>query len=271
MKKDAAKTGILLVTFGTSNATARQAFDNIEKLAEDRFENTEIRWAYTSSIIRNILSKRGKEVDSPVTALAKMRDDGFTDVAVQSLHVIAGAEYNDLKNTVQTFRGQPFGFERITLGKPLLASYEDVQEVCKAMLAQVPEERQEDDAVIFMGHGSHHPAGLSYVAVASVLNHLDHRAYLGSVAGHPTLQSVLQNCKAADVKKAWLMPFMSVAGDHARNDMAGESEDSWQSVLEKNGIECKSVLTGMGEYDNVVHVWLDHLENACSRLSKVEE
>jgi sirohydrochlorin cobaltochelatase len=28
------------------------------------------------------------------------------------------------------------------------------------------------------------------------------------------------------IKKAYLMPFMSVAGDYAKNDMAGDEDDS---------------------------------------------
>ena len=31
------------------------------------------------------------------------------------------------------------------------------------------------------------------------------------------------------------MPFMMVAGDHAKNDMAGE-EDSWKSEMENAGV-----------------------------------
>ncbi len=266
MGKEKQKTGILLVTFGTSNAEAREAFRTIERQAEKRFENVEIRWAYTSHMIRNILEREGTHVNSPVSALAKMHDDGFTHVAVQSLHVIAGEEYNQLKDTVQAFRRGPFGFEKLPLGKPLLASYEDVKEVCEAMLENVPEKRNEDEAVILMGHGTHHQAGLSYLAVASVLNHMDNKAFLGTVEGHPTLDGVIKHCEAAGVKNAWLMPFMSVAGDHARNDMAGESDDSWKSVLEKNGIECNTVLTGMGEYDNVVKVWLHHLAEALEEV-----
>lgn len=32
-------------------------------------------------------------------------------------------------------------------------------------------------------------------------------------------------------KKIVLMPMMLVAGDHANNDMAGNEDDSWKSIL----------------------------------------
>ncbi len=58
------------------------------------------------------------------------------------------------------------------------------------------------------------------------------------------------------------MPFMSVAGDHARNDMAGDEPDSWKSILTKAGITCVPVLKGSAEYDNILAIWIDHLKKA---------
>jgi len=55
------------------------------------------------------------------------------------------------------------------------------------------------------------------------------------------------------------MPFMSVAGDHAKNDMAGDEDDSWKSILTKAGFECVPVLKGTAEFDNFVQIWVDHL------------
>jgi sirohydrochlorin cobaltochelatase len=59
---------------------------------------------------------------------------------------------------------------------------------------------------------------------------------------------------------------MSVAGDHARNDMAGPEEDSWKSILEKEGITCEPVLKGMAEYPEFVEMWVDHLKTVFSHF-----
>ena len=258
--KSATKTGILLVTFGTSIPEAAVAFDNIAKRAADRFPGTPVRWAYTARIIRRKLARGGKQIDSPSLALARMHDEGFTHVAVQSLHVIAGAEYDELAETVQAFGDGPNAFRQIVIGLPLLASLADLERVAGLVLAALPAERQAGDAVVLMGHGSeHHPADLAYTAAASVVSRMDALAFLGTVEGHPTLEDVLAQCKSAKVTKAYLVPFMSVAGDHARNDLAGDEEDSWKSVLEKAGIACVPVLRGMAENDAIVDVWLDHL------------
>ena len=49
------------------------------------------------------------------------------------------------------------------------------------------------------------------------------------------------------INKVYLMPFMLVAGDHARNDMAGDGGDSWKSVLEQGGFQVEIILKGLGE------------------------
>ena len=50
------------------------------------------------------------------------------------------------------------------------------------------------------------------------------------------------------IEKAYLMPFMSIAGDHAKNDMAGDEDDSWKSIITKAGIQCIPILKGTAEY-----------------------
>ncbi len=267
-EKKAMKTGILLVSFGTSDKEAKVSFENIERLAHKKFKDTEIRWAFTSGIIRRKLAKSGVMIDSPTVALSKMYDDGFTSIAVQSLHTIGGAEYDELKEIVAKFKVGPEAFDKIELGAPLLNSYADLLRVAKEMLNEVPKERKNDEAVVLMGHGNeHHYSDLAYIAAAKVFKELDPLAFVGTVEGHPTLETVVEQCKAAKVKKTYLIPFMSVAGDHAKNDMASDDDGSWKSVLEKNGITCVAVLKGSAEYDSIASIWIEHLETAMDKLN----
>ena len=39
---------------------------------------------------------------------------------------------------------------------------------------------------------------------------------------------------------------MLVAGDHAHNDLAGEEEDSWKSILEARGFRVSVRMQGLG-------------------------
>ena len=57
------KIGILLVAFGSSEASAQVSFENIDKKTRAAFPDIPVRWAYTSSIIRKKLAKQGKHPD----------------------------------------------------------------------------------------------------------------------------------------------------------------------------------------------------------------
>ena len=60
---------------------------------------------------------------------------------------------------------------------------------------------------------------------------------------------------------------MAVSGDHAVNDMAGDGDDSWKSVLTADGVACEAVLRGTAEIPAFVDIWLDHLQAAVERLN----
>ena len=153
---DPKKVGILLVAFGSSEASAQVSFENIDKMTQKTYPNIPVRWAYTSYIIREKLAKQGKHLDSPEVALAKMMDEKFTHVAVQSLHTIGGAEYHDLRRTVGAFKMMG-GFQKVILGYPLMSTQEDMQKVSAAIMGAIPAERKTDEAVVLMGHGTPPP------------------------------------------------------------------------------------------------------------------
>jgi sirohydrochlorin cobaltochelatase len=254
------KKGILLVAFGTTVPEAQAAFRNIEDKVKAAFPDIPIRWAYTSKIVRNKLAEQGQSPESPGVALARMADEDFTHVAVQSLHTIPGEEYHYLVKTVHSFAGLPKGMKKVLIGYPLLSTPDDMITATDALMAIIPKERRPDEAVVFMGHGTHHPANVYYPALQYYLSLKDPNVLVGTVEGGPSLEDVIAALKAKGIKKAYLMPFMSVAGDHALNDMAGEEDDSWKSVLTKEGIECVPMLKGTAEFDVVVDIWIDHLK-----------
>lgn len=264
----APRKAILLVTFGTSVPEAQRAFQAIEAATRARFPGVEVRWAYTARMIRHKLAQRGQTIPSPQQALANLSEDGFRLVAAQSLHVIPGEEYEGLVDTARRLAGLPKGLKRVEVGHPLLWSAEDMQRVAKAMLAHAPGERRPGEALLLMGHGTSHPANAAYPAMAYVFQRLDPNVFLATVEGYPSLDMVRQDLLARKVKKAYLIPFMSVAGDHALNDLAGDEPESWRSQLSQAGVACQPVLTGMAEYPEIVQIWLDHLQSAWDRLGK---
>ncbi|MFC1591550.1 sirohydrochlorin cobaltochelatase [Thermodesulfobacteriota bacterium] len=262
------KKAILLVAFGTSIPEARVAFDNIGKQVARAFPGVPVRWAYTSSIIRRKLAKQGTLLDSPEGALAKMMDEGFTHLAVQSLHTIAGEEFHHLRQNAHAFGDMAEGFDKVIVGAPLLTTQADIEMVSDALIQNIPAERKPGEAVVLMGHGSHHPANAFYAALAYSLQQRDPYIFVGTVEGFPKIGDIKITLKQKSVKKAYLVPFMSVAGDHARNDLAGDAGDSWKSILTGAGIQCEVLLKGTAEYDNMVAIWVEHLKKAFAHLKE---
>ena len=73
---------------------------------------------------------------------------------------------------------------------------------------------------------------------------------------------VLKKLKEQQAEKILLMPFMIVAGDHAKNDMAGEDADSWKSILTREGYEVRTVLKGLGEIPGIRQMFVRHAREA---------
>ncbi len=267
-EKPEKKEAILMVVFGTSVPKAMKAFDGIEAKMKKTFPGVHLQWAYTSKIIRDKLRKEGKDLDDPVVALGKLLDDNFTHIVVASFHTLPGVEFHDLCRDVTAFRAMSgMHGRRILVSRPLLASRDNMERTVKALLKNVPKNRKPDDAVVFMGHGSeHHPGDAVYAAMNYWAQDIDPRLYIGTVEGQPQLQDIVSKLKKAGVKKVYLMPFMLVAGDHARNDMCGDEDESWKSVLKKAGFKVECILKGTGEMPEVVDIWADNIKKAHSHF-----
>ena len=261
------KKALLLVTFGTSIPQAQAVFKGVDEAFKKAFPKIEVRWAYTSAKVRSIVGKKqGKVWLSPQEALAKLMADGFTHVAVQSLHVMPGAEFHELSAVVQGFSRMSHHFHCM-LGYPLCSTTQDLKRVAKVVTANLPKERGPKDAVVFMGHGTHHPAGVVYAALAYVLAQHDPLVLMGTVEGYPSLNDIVAQLKNKGVKKAYLVPFMTVAGDHAMNDMAGDEPDSWKSVLAKNGIKAVPMMRALTQLPVVVDMYIHHADHSLSHLN----
>ena len=273
---------ILLVVFGTSYPEAQAAYENIERVYREEFPQAEVRIAFTSDYIRRkLLDRDNVTIDNPLTALAHLNDEGYTDVVVQSLHVIPGEEFHDLANIVESVRGieGKFGFRNLVLGEPLLMNLEDYRNVSRALASQfeqnttgterTPHSSPRDAgqmAVIFMGHGTEHSANSAYSQMANILAEDHENVFLGTVEGYPGYDEVLASLNESGVKKARLIPFMVVAGDHALNDLTGNESESWKSMLEKEGFEIDYNLLGMGENDGIVEIFVGHTKEAFAKF-----
>lgn len=266
------KKGILVVSFGTSYAETRKAtIEAIENKVKETFADYEIRRAFTSGMIINKLKKRDNIfIDNTEEALERMAQEGFEEVYVQSLHIMPGEEYDDVKFAVHKFKHSK-AFKKLVLGRPLLYRTDDYFKAVEALKTQIPE-RENGHAVVFMGHGSTHPANSSYALFQYVIDESGlENVYIANVEGFPELDVLLPRLNKNDIKEITLMPFMLVAGDHANNDMAGDEEDSWKSILEKEGYKVNIYLRGIGENKGIQDIFIQHVQDCIEGNPLMEE
>lgn len=277
------KEGILLVTFGSSFPDPQLTFANIDVTAKAKFLGEEIRWGYTSDIILNKLRQGNGEGtlngtiidnDTPEEALELMVKDGYSKFAIQSLHVIPGEEFDELVEATEAFEHKYEGVE-ISIGRPLLDTDEDIKAVAEIVAEKFNVEITEGP-VLFMGHGTPHSADAQYLKLEAELQKLNANFFVGTVEGigfdneSTSIGGILTKLNTISPKptKVTITPLMSIAGDHANNDMNGvtgetdPAEQSWRERLEAEGYTVTDIMKGLGDYDEINAIWMSHLEVA---------
>jgi sirohydrochlorin cobaltochelatase len=269
--EDTGKQAILLVSFGTSYADTRElTIDALEAKYKEMYPDYEVVEAFTAQIIIDILKERDNiEVYNVEEAFAYLKDNKFSDVVVQPTLVMNGAEYDEMMAVIEA---EKENFVELKLGSPLLTHSEDYEIVAEALRDEVEASvTAEDEAVVFMGHGTHHFANSTYAAMEYYFHDAGMKnVFMGTVEGYPMIDNVIARLNENGIKKVTLYPFMLVAGDHASNDMAGDEEDAWKTILKKEGFEVETVLRGLGEDEAIQALYLEHTEHALNAEEAAE-
>ena len=254
----AQKPVLLAVSFGTSYNESRAAdIDALEASLQEAYPDYEVRRAFTSQIIIDILEEReGLEIDNVTEAMDRLVADGVTEVVIQPTHVIPGFEYDDVMAEVSAYAQQ---FSSFKTGLPLLSDEADFDQLVTILTEKTASYSAEGTAVVFMGHGTEHEANAAYAALqqkfidAGAANY-----FVGTVEAEPTLEDVMAQVEDIGAAKVVLLPLMMVAGDHACNDMAGDEEGSWKATFEEAGYEVECVLEGLGRSAGVQEMLASH-------------
>ncbi|RUM41130.1 MAG: sirohydrochlorin cobaltochelatase [Desulfocapsa sp.] len=282
---------IVLAVFGTSVPEALSGVLNIRNAVAAKFPKTRVELAFTSSIIREIWHNRKgdsaffaahKDIPAAMTdiqgslaTISRLQDEGYGTILVQPGHISMGEEYLDLLatvkglNSISTIKEKNRLFDSLVAGRPALGTMgdkrpypEDIKQVAAALKPDLEQAEKLGAALVYMGHGNDYfPSGGAYLQFAEILSAMSEKTnvYIATVEGFPGLDHTIKELQRDGVKKVLLKPFMTVAGDHARNDMAGEEKDSWKNILTAAGFEVHVDLVGLGENDAFAAVFAGHL------------
>ena len=310
--KSGKNTAVLLVAFGSTWNNAFQAFDATKKAYEKAFPEADVYLCFSSDICINRASvgentdDEGKIVKrdyyEPRYLLHAIGAAKYGKIYVQSLQVIPGEEFAAVVASVKKFMNNGFlanahlddkylsklaEDEAIFLGMPLLNdSIEDINEVAKQLNEKCKSEIS-DGVVAFMGHGNPDKydtfkANIRYRQLETALQKLNPNYFVGTVDMENNYkQDVMERMQKKGITngKVYLHALMSIAGDHAHNDMAGEGEEywdeedpesednSWFEYFTNN--EYTPVVPavnnhpqGLLEIPGILEVWINHTKNA---------
>ena len=267
------KDAMVVMSFGTTYKDTRvKTIDATVDAIKAAHPNTKVITAFTSHIIRDrIQQKEGITYPTPEEALAELKKDGYTRVALASLDVIPGMEYNYDAAVYNLYKND---FKKMTLGTSLMYwmgqenQTDQVIETLKAVQSQFPKLGKEDGLLI-MAHGTPDPSNAYYSVIQDRIHTLGMKnVFIYTVEGTPNLEQVIPQLKLHGIKHVTLMPFMMVAGDHANNDMAGAEPDSHKSILEKEGFKVDTYLYGLGENQNIRNIFVERANEAWDALEK---
>lgn len=244
------KLAVLMVHFGTTHADTRAVtIDALNALAAETFPDTEIREAYTSRIVNRRLGERGIVKLNPEEALRQLHADGYTHLLIQPSTVIDGVEMESLQRNV--WDAAPM-FKDVRLGNPLLYEPADYAAVIEAMTDGADPQK----AYVLVGHGTYDSSTAQYAMLDYMFKAKGYaNFFVGTLEGYPGQEEVMAQLAASGLKEVVLIPFLFVAGDHAKNDIAGD----WKEALEEAGYTVDVRLQGLGENTATRNLYIRHL------------
>ncbi|MFW5490278.1 MAG: sirohydrochlorin cobaltochelatase [Desulfovibrio sp.] len=262
------KHGILLSAFGCALPHTHKYYDLFEEEVRAAYPDMDVRWAFTANRIRAKLRARGMEHLSVAEALSQMVDDGFSHVAVQSVHTVPGVEYEWTVQQAKAMVHPRKGLTKVTIGAPLMQTMADMERTAQIIMHSLLPKTEANDGIILVGHGTYHQGHAFYLALENLLMRTAPNIAMGTLMDRNGPAEIGQRFLDKGVQRVFLVPFMCLPGHHVQVDMFGDKAQAWKQVLSSMGLEVMPVTTGSLEHKAFRDIWHDHLAKAVAALQK---
>ena len=316
---------ILIVAFGSTWQQAYDTFEKVVDDYKANFPGWDVFLSFSSiECINNAREGENvapKDYYDPEHWLNAIGQARYKKIVVQSLQVIPGEEYRNVRDSyVKNFMNNKNGNfttsylksldRNVVIGTPLMAEESDAEALAEVLNKESDIKAAVAEGIVaFMGHGNpegydYYGGNIRYVQLENALRAINENYYVGTVDMDQTLvDDVLENIAgrtvtyevgaismdvtyaANNAKKAQLYPLMSIAGDHAHNDMADpDDEGSWFSMFNAAGIKTAAYETtfkeaclkgytdgtgyipALAERSAVRKLWMNHTREAIDKL-----
>lgn len=289
------KAALVMVYFGSTHKDTRELTINaLTQKAVKVFGGMDVKEAWTSRIVmRRMQERTGEKILNPTQMLEQLKKEGYTHVLLQPSNIIEGIEMEALRAEADNFEAD---FKDLRVGDPLLYTVADVEAVAEIIGEEYaapvgPDKKcaacgkckksRKGSAVVLVGHGTYTPTTATYSMLEYILHSkLYINTFVGTIEGHPSIEdaavqvakyykeaagfkktaAVKVDSAATDtlIKKVTLVPFMFVAGEHAKNDIGEE----WKEFFAMKGYQVEIVTKGLGELPGIQDLFIEHAEFA---------
>lgn len=318
-------TAILLCSFGSTYNEATHVYDDIVDEFKAAFPDADVYLSFSSNTcIGRLEAMRDSAFYHVDTWLNACAEAGYPKIAVQSLHVIPGEEYLAVMNgTVKKdFMIRMYPSVNVLRSANLLSTDDDTEAVATALYNHYKSSlADKHNVLLLMGHGNpddNYNANQKYtdteVAMQAktefdnvFVGTVDYGKMLfwplneetGEALATPNPECVysklMNYCTTNNLKPeevtVFLAPFMSIAGDHAHNDLWGledgddysnatpQSDNCWRLKLQymgfkvdqtethpsdqadaDHGIESGCKIKALGDFPEIRQIWVNHLK-----------
>lgn len=230
------KKALLIVSFGVTTKEAREkTLDLYKKEVEASFPHYDVFIAYSSRrIIGKVKQREGLEVDYPLQALEKLMTTGYEKILIQPFSVISSEALKTLGTSIKA--------KHVKLLPPLLHTTSEDSILAKLILQGFA--LNEKEALLFVGHGSATTEQDFYVKFNDVLEKLEIPAFLGTIKGHLTIETISQKLRESGIESVRVKPFLLTKGHHVTQDI----KKMWVEGLKSEGFKVEVDLKPLGEY-----------------------
>ncbi len=256
------KPVIMITAFGTTSPDGQKDLENVDSMVCARYPDHEVRWAITSPFIVRRLKENGQtalfarqvSIRNREQLLDELREEGKTNVVIQPLLVMTGAEYFDVLL-------EPVDGLNVEYGYPLLGHPDNTARVVKAL---EPRFGGADAVTLICTHGNDKVPGycIPLMLVDNYVRKNYQNVFVTTLHGVPGTGPAFADTRKSGLKKVKFVPFLIVAGDHVTRDIMADTPDSYKTQL---GLEATAD-AGMGNDPAVMSIWIESIDWSLARL-----
>lgn len=235
---------LISVSYGASSDALAADIGCIEHAMQAAYPDWELRRAFTAGRLRAMWARQGHPVSDPAEAIAQAKADGAEQIALATLLVSPGGEFEGAESAAQT----------LPVVTPLLTDGRDLDTLA-AYYANM--QKNLGTPLLIMGHGHPTNGNPAYLRLGE---RLPKGIYLGCLSGEPNLAQILPELLNQSAREITVTPLLMSVGGHTLNDMAGDAPDSWKSQLTKAGFDVHCQLTGIGRLAVVQQIFVQKLK-----------